>query len=280
MGKLRRASSVLTERGPLALARESGDYLARQARYRLWQHHGSTEVAVGDVRVELRTRDQHECHLVRKLPRLEATMLSAFVEAVREDDVVYDVGSHMGLFACVGAAAAPAGRVVAFEPYPRMRRLLEANVAHNDFDRVRVEPIALADADGTAPFDNPGAAEIAWSGTASIAPTAEDDSIEVETKRGDDLVEAGTLPAPDVVKIDVEGAEPLVIDGLAETLREEVRTVFLELHAATAEGCRRRSVADYDTTPDAVKERLRELGFSLSVLERRGSDTHLQATKR
>ena len=59
--------------------------------------------------------------------------------------------------------------------------------------------------------------------------------IEVQTVAIDDLVRAGGLPTPDVVKIDVEGAEIAVLEGMRETIDRHRPAIICELHDTHAE---------------------------------------------
>lgn len=144
--------------------------------------------------------------------------------------LIIDIGANAGVMALVMAAAGNA-RVIAFEPLPEMRSRLEQNVALNAWtDRITVRPEAIGNTDGTARFYPYGSTQ------SSLQPQSETDFyIEVPTRRLD------TLDLnPEVVKIDVEGAELGVLDGSLETLRRSQPVVILE--------CRPSSPGDYMTS--------------------------------
>lgn len=161
---------------------------------------------------------------------------------VRPGDVVYDCGANLGLYARHLIAALGAGRVVAFEPSPENRTLLAANLALGGIaDRVTVMPMALADEDGTAEFqvDDMQSASGTLSKVTGGGPCVGRKNLglgplteKVLCRRLDTLVAEAELPLPDVLKIDVEGAEGLLLRGATGLLRERGPRLLVELHGA------------------------------------------------
>lgn len=153
----------------------------------------------------------------------------AFRAAVRPGAVVLDVGANVGsytlLFALWGGAT---GRVFAFEPAPEARDGLRMHVALNGLaDRVEIVAAAAGAAVGTARFRIDGA-----SGANAIAAGlhgAASECIEVETTTIDAFCERHRT-RPDVIKIDVEGAELDVLAGARRVLAQPDLQAFVELH--------------------------------------------------
>ncbi|HEU0300252.1 MAG TPA: FkbM family methyltransferase [Longimicrobium sp.] len=144
-----------------------------------------------------------------------------------------DVGANWGYFTLVGAhAVGPGGRVVALEPDPRVHAELCANVARNGIRTVTVLPVAAADREGEAVLS--GYAEADRNrGVSSLvaAPAGEAAAFTVRTAPLDDLLDGLGIERADLVKIDVEGAEELVLRGMARGLAAgRYRQVLLELH--------------------------------------------------
>lgn len=146
----------------------------------------------------------------------------AFVESIREGDVVYDIGANVGFFTLLASKlVGPRGTVYALEPLPRNVSYLERHVSLNGRQNVRVLPIAAAAATGTARFGiahNPSQGGISERG-----------ELEVVTRSLDDLVATGTVP-PTFLKIDVEGAESQVLEGAGRLLRESHPAILLSTH--------------------------------------------------
>jgi FkbM family methyltransferase len=153
----------------------------------------------------------------------EAVKQRTVIELVRPGMVCWDVGANVGFYTLLFAElVGPQGRVFAFEPLARNVELLRRHVEMNGYARVRILACALGDFDGEVKFDpgpNPSMAYIAASG-----------SLKVPCARADTLLAAGEVEAPDVIKIDVEGAEPAVLRGSAKVLCDRRPVVFLATH--------------------------------------------------
>jgi FkbM family methyltransferase len=153
----------------------------------------------------------------------EAELQRAITKSVTAGGVFFDIGAHAGYYSLLASSlVGPAGRVVAFEPdtdnLAHLRRHLRLNGARN----VTVITAAVADRAGTARF----AAERSGFGGA----LSKDGSRSVRTVTLDGLVSAGTVPAPDYLKIDVEGAELRVLRGGAKVIRASRPIIFLAVH--------------------------------------------------
>jgi FkbM family methyltransferase len=151
---------------------------------------------------------------------------------LRPGDVFVDAGANVGLFSLVAAASVgPGGRVVACEPAPRMRAMLEHNALLNGFGWVEAHGVALA--------EQPGSAEMvifegAGSGLSSFSPAAPEGGRRriVPVTTLDDLVPAHEAPRVSAVKIDVEGAEVRVLQGAAHLLDRCAPDLLIEIDEA------------------------------------------------
>jgi FkbM family methyltransferase len=142
---------------------------------------------------------------------------------VQPGDVCVDVGAHIGLFSLeLARAAGPTGRVIAFEPAPDTRaRLMENLDANQNGARVAVRSVALSDTSGRMTLHSPeDAADV---GRRSLVSGGE--GVEVEVVRFDDL-DLG-LDRLDIVKVDVEGAEALVLEGMRGSIERFRPRAFL-----------------------------------------------------
>jgi FkbM family methyltransferase len=152
-------------------------------------------------------------------------------ESMRAGDVLYDVGANIGSYTLI-AAAQPAERlrVVAVEPGYASYAALCDNVALNGFgDTVTPLPVVLSDRTGLADLSyrsvEPGAAEHLPEPDGPAAYRQP-----VLSFRLDDLVSQIGLPAPTLLKIDVDGAEAPVLAGAPLTLASPgLRSVLVEV---------------------------------------------------
>jgi FkbM family methyltransferase len=140
--------------------------------------------------------------------------------------VCWDVGANVGFYTLLLARLVGAeGRVFAFEPVPRNVELLRRHVEMNSYQNVRIFPCALGEFDGEMGF-NPGPSN-------SMGHMAAGGPLKVSCSRADTLLAAGEVEAPDVMKIDVEGAEADVLRGACAAM-ERRPIVFLATHGETA----------------------------------------------
>jgi len=156
------------------------------------------------------------------IPFRQRRMRRLYGQFTRPGDLVFDVGAHVGNR--VRAFAALGCRVVALEPQPRVAAVLRAVCGR--LSRVDVVEAAVGDAEGEASLDtsdwNPTVATLAqgWRRARENDP----DFAHVQWNRRltirqttlDALIARYGMPA--FVKIDVEGAEPLVLKGLTRPI--------------------------------------------------------------
>jgi FkbM family methyltransferase len=147
-----------------------------------------------------------------------------------------DAGANWGYFSLLGAAqVGPAGRVIALEPDPRQFARLRANVALNGLTNVTALAVAAGAREGIATLigyaegaDNRGVSRVAEIGAAGA-------HYEVRCATIDALT--ASCRRVDVVKIDVEGAEPDVLNGMHTGMGERrYAAIVLELHPGLLRG--------------------------------------------
>lgn len=189
----------------------------------------------------------------------EKPVVSKVISEVQPDDVFYDIGANIGIYSCLISKVLTQGEVVAFEPSSSNVVSLAQNVSNNG-SNITIAPVALADFTGLVGFeldgDHPGV------GTHSISK-ADGSEMRVGVFSGEQLISQGDLPAPDVLKIDVEGAELSVLRGLQDQF-SDIRMIFCEIHGGDTE---------------EVQSFLRENGFDIEVILDRESEQFIHAFK-
>jgi len=176
----------------------------------------------GGIRLELDLRESLQRDFLFGLyDRYELSLVRRHLSA--GGDFV-DVGAHIGMYTVAAALALGGrGRVLAFEPNPAARAQLEKNLALNGCDNVVVSGRAVADVVGAAFLHVPGTPDPSFS-SLEAGRFAEGTPVPVATTTLDREVDAVGL-RPAVIKIDVEGSELRVLDGMERTL--EARPVLL-----------------------------------------------------
>ncbi len=153
----------------------------------------------------------------------EPKNVEAIQKTVREDDVAYDVGAHVGYFAVLmGDIVGSGGKVIAFEPRGLNLGYLQKHVSVNKCDNIKIVSKALGDRSGQAKLETR-----TGSGTGYISDTGDE---EVEITSIDELVESGALPPPTFLKIDVEGGEMAVLRGAKSVIEKQRPRMILATH--------------------------------------------------
>lgn len=143
--------------------------------------------------------------------------------------VFYDVGANIGFFTIIAAnIVGPNGKVYAFEPLLENTEVVRHNVSINHFPQVQVFQKAVTSTSGKERLFIAG-----FSGGSALEtgdkPPDLIGEINVETVSIDDLVRGEVIQAPDVVKIDVEGAEVNVLEGMRDTIQKHRPVVIYEI---------------------------------------------------
>lgn len=155
----------------------------------------------------------------------ETVRMREFAEALKPGYVVYDVGANVGIYSlCASSRVGTSGRVYAFEPLERNLRYLRRHVALNHLQNCTVLGSAVCDREGAVSFSAG-----AWE--ASMARISSAGEITVPSTTLDSCVYGRKwLGPPNVLKIDVEGAEFAVLSGGTRAITEFHPAIFLEIH--------------------------------------------------
>lgn len=172
------------------------------------------------------------------------------------DKVVYEVGAFQGILTLFFSTRAK--EVVAYEPNPPSFERVGLNLRLNGRSNVRLRQLAVGDRPGTLTLLTdplmPGGAsadpQVAGQIKTSV-PTITSVTVPVVTLDGD-IRESG-LPAPEFIKIDIEGMELPALKGMASTLREHHPDLYIEMHGAT--------IAQKDENVRAIVNFLTTLGY-------------------
>ena len=174
---------------------------------------------------------------------------------LRPGDHVLDVGANVGFFTLIAAArVGPGGRVAAVEPIPHNVGVLKENLRLNGFGQVTVTQAAAGDHAGEIRLglDHPDPRETGVSGHYTEGGAR--DALTVPLVTVDELLRG--RPRLRLAKIDVEGSEPRVLAGMAETLAADPPDALLmEINP--------RALARQDSGVDDLVGPLRAAGYEL-----------------
>lgn len=163
----------------------------------------------------------------------ESSFASRLAKSVRPGDVAFDVGSWHGFFAGVMSAQG-AREVHVFEPLPENAERIRKLVALNPNRSIHLHACAVGESDGVMDLivmPETSMAKLESSPFQSDQTTAR--RIPTTIRSLDSVVARQEAPAPRLMKIDVEGAEIMVLRGALDTLRSARPELFMEIHSSS-----------------------------------------------
>jgi FkbM family methyltransferase len=170
----------------------------------------------------------------------EPGVLKFAQDEIGRGSTVFDVGAHVGEWTLLfSELVGGSGRVIAFEPDPVARGSLMKNLEMNGVQNVFVEEMCVSDRVGKALL----AAERFGSGLSSIVRPhgggMSQKEVEVASTTIDQYCETHNL-FPDWIKVDAEGAEPLIVRGMQRLIQNRHPQVILEFHSDALSGEEKR----------------------------------------
>jgi FkbM family methyltransferase len=167
----------------------------------------------------------------------EEYVAGSLSELCRPGMVAFDIGAHIGYFTLVlSRLVGNTGQVYAFEPNPFNIQRLREHVMLNGLQQVVIKETAVSQSTGSAtlyywPRTNANIGSIANSvGFASV--NAAPERLLVATRSVDDLLEQEGITHLNVVKIDAEGEEVRILNGMTRALTTFHPIIVCEFHSA------------------------------------------------
>jgi len=174
-----------------------------------------------------------------------------------EKDIPYilDIGAYIGMSTIYFKSIYPNSKILAVEPNPKARELLEENVFLNNLTDVEVRPYAIDITKGEREifYDN---SDINWQSTAGFKKNSwngeyvNNDSIQVKTIPLSKLLDTEV----DLLKLDIEGMEGKVLKEASESL-SNVKNIIVEYHPMRGNDINK------------ISSILKAKGFSISFFE-------------
>lgn len=162
----------------------------------------------------------------------EVDFASELAAAVKPGGVAYDIGSWHGFFAGVMATQG-ASEVHVFEPLPENAERIRRLIALNPAKALKLHTCALGETDTEMNLIvMPETSMAKLEASTFQSSETSDERVSVKVRTIDSLVAAGEVPPPSLMKIDVEGAEAMVLIGARETIQHYRPVIFAEAHSA------------------------------------------------
>lgn len=177
---------------------------------------------------------------------------------VKKLPIFIDIGAHYGFYTLLVASVSPNTRVLAFEPSPVNVTALRENVSLNGFANIEVEELALSNSNESKIFHVAEASDSGGFTNHPLAKTAWE--IPVTARRLDSLQIDGLLDQPVLIKLDAEGHELEILEGMRSILETNRR---LELVIEFNPKCLRSA----GHRPVEVLEFISRLGYAIFFLD-------------
>ncbi len=193
-----------------------------------------------------------------------------FVRTFLEPGMTFwDIGAHIGEFSIIAASRiGPTGCIEAFEPQPAMFPFLEANCKNNVTCKIELHKLAVTERTGeTLVFLHPDPARAHL----HRDTTSSNQTLKVGTISLDDFL-AESPRKPDLIKVDVEGAEQIVLRGATATLHLPEEDAPVWLFEYDPQNC-----ATFGYHPQELIESFHNLGYRTYWV---ADDGRLQSTKK
>jgi len=147
--------------------------------------------------------------------------------------VFLDVGAHIGKYTIMVGRKLIEGKIIAIEPEPGNFEILRKNVSLNRLNNVTALNIAASDKDDMITFYKIKGPHTGWHST--IKPRWDYEEIKVEARRLSSVLQSLGVKQIDLLKIDVEGAERLVLEGLGTKLYDVKKIIYEATHSTGCE---------------------------------------------
>jgi FkbM family methyltransferase len=180
-----------------------------------------------DIYVYLADADASALYFFNTLCGSEIKIIKFLIKNFKDDDIFYDIGANYGFYTLLAQEFITEGEIHAFEPNPKIFKLLRENSRLDIYKNTFLNEMALSDKTGETEFFD---REISrHSGASSLIKHRhflKYKVIKVRTTTLDDYI--SNHKPPTIMKIDVEGGEPVVLKGGLELLKKYSPIIIME----------------------------------------------------
>lgn len=181
-----------------------------------------------------------------------------FRSKIKKGMVIVDIGANLGYYSAIASKhTGENGLVIAFEPEPNFFKLLSRNINRNKLENVKLFEMAIADKTAEADLflsdENKGHNSLIRSDELKT-------SARVKTTTLDEFLSSQKITKTDIIKMDIEGAEILAIEGMKNTLTKHKPLLFLEFSP--------HSIMKLNRNPLDFLSALRSIGYSIFEIDK------------
>ncbi len=195
----------------------------------------------------------------------EAMQVTLSKKEIKKGDIVLDIGAHIGYYTILfSELVGPEGKVYSFEPHPKNFQLLKKTVEINNLTNVEIFQNIVSDKNKPVDFY---ISKLDSIGNRMFDSNEAESKIEIDSISIDEFLK-NKHDKINFIKMDIQGAEVLAIDGMKETLRNNKHLKIIQEWWPDA-------IQKYDRTPDSHLNFLEKLGFNFYVVD----ENHDQLTQ-
>lgn len=153
----------------------------------------------------------------------ESFKTTPYLQYIHKGDIVYDVGAHVGYYTAIASEIVGIkGKVFAFEPRPLNIAYLKRHIRINNLSNVKLYKACVGEKAGQSKFETR-----TGTGTGHIS---EKGNLTVKMVCLDEMYDQGKIPKPDFLKIDVEGGEIVVLQGVKKIIKNFHPIIMVATH--------------------------------------------------
>jgi len=145
--------------------------------------------------------------------------------SIHKENIFVDIGSHYGYYSIITAKKYKKAKILAFEPVPENLKILRKNIKFNKLKNIKLYNYALSNKNGLFEFKLSEASDSSGFHGHPLTPTIK--TIKAKTKKLDNIIKSEKLINQlSVIKIDTEGHEIEVLDGMKKIIKKNNRINF------------------------------------------------------
>lgn len=228
-------------------------------------------VELESFKLFVRKNDYATGATIANIKAYEPLVASEIKQRLSPGDTFIDIGANVGYHAMLAASiVGKNGRVLAFEPLPNNCELLDLSIAENGFDHVTLYPHAVGEKDDTLTLMVVGMYSNAHLQTSIEGSIHHTDELSVRVVALDNFL--ADIDRIDMVKMDIEGVEPLAWRGMENLIRKFRPLVLTEFFP---DFIRRASQIE----PKLFLQMIEQQGYEIFVLDHSAEDADILAPK-
>lgn len=182
--------------------------------------------------------------------------ITKYLSKIQNHKCFVDIGANIGMVSLAILNRVDNVTVYSFEPGPHQLNLLKKNIAKNKLkDKVKIYSEALCNKQGESSFSVHSHEDVSGDGFIDTNRAGKTEIIKVKTDTFDNWWKNQGMPEIDFIKIDTEGAEYLILQGMAEFLKNYSPAMLIEIHP--------QNIKNYNHNIDDLIKLIKELNYKI-----------------